>query len=299
MSIRLGIAPIAWSNDDMPELGGDTPLEQCLKEASLAGFTGVEYGGKFAMDSNELIPKLNKENLKLCSGWYGAQLLKRTPKEEFKVMQKQLKLFQDCKSPCMVFAEITDSIQGDPKIPLSRRPKLSKDDWSKLIHSINEISKMMMDENMPLAYHHHMGTVIETEEDTKRLIENTKDTVGLLIDTGHMLFAQGDSIRLVESFYERIIHVHCKDIRKDILKKSLNNDVTFRKAFLDGAFTVPGDGCIDYVPFLKALKEKKYSGWLVVEAEQDPAKANPFEYAKIGFNYLSKTAKKCGFEIIN
>ena len=299
MSIRLGIAPIAWSNDDMPELGGSTPLEQCLKEASLAGFTGVEYGGKFAMSSNELIPKLNKENLKLCSGWYGAQLLKRSPKEEFKLMQKQLRLFQDCKSPCMVFAEVTGSVQGDPKIPLSKRPKLSKDDWNKLIHSINEISKMMMDENMPLAYHHHMGTVIETEEDTRRLIENTKDTVGLLVDTGHMLFAKGNSIKLVETFYERIIHIHCKDIRKDILEKSLNNDVSFRQAFLDGAFTVPGDGCIDYVPFLKALKEKKYSGWLVVEAEQDPAKANPFEYAKIGFNYLSKTAKKCGFEIIN
>jgi len=299
MSIRLGIAPIAWSNDDMPELGGSTPLEQCLKEASLAGFTGVEYGGKFAMSSNELIPKLNKENLKLCSGWYGAQLLKRSPKEEFKLMQKQLKLFQDCESPCMVFAEVTGSVQGDPKIPLSKRPKLSKDDWNKLIHSINEISKMMMDENMPLAYHHHMGTVIETEEDTRRLIENTKDTVGLLVDTGHMLFAKGNSIKLVETFYERIIHIHCKDIRKDILEKSLNNDVTFRQAFLDGAFTVPGDGCIDYIPFLKALKEKKYSGWLVVEAEQDPAKANPFEYAKIGFNYLSNTAKKCGFEIIN
>ena len=136
MSIRLGIAPIAWSNDDMPELGGKTPLEQCLKEASLAGFTGVEYGGKFAMNSNELIPKLNKENLKLCSGWYGAQLLKRTPKEEFKLMQKQLKLFQDCKSPCMVFAEVTGSVQGDPKIPLSKRPKLSKDDWNKLINSL-------------------------------------------------------------------------------------------------------------------------------------------------------------------
>ena len=299
MSIRLGIAPIAWSNDDMPELGGSTPLEQCLKEASLAGFTGIEYGGKFAMSSNELIPKLNKENLKLCSGWYGAQLLKRSPKEEFKLMQKQLKIFQDCESPCMVFAEVTGSVQGDPKIPLSKRPKLSKDDWNKLIHSINEISKMMMDENMPLAYHHHMGTVVETEEDTRRLIENTKDTVGLLVDTGHMLFAKGNSIKLVETFYERIIHIHCKDIRKDILEKSLNNDVTFRQAFLDGTFTVPGDGCIDYVPFLKALKEKKYSGWLVVEAEQDPAKANPFEYAKIGFNYLSKTAKKCGFEIIN
>ena len=299
MSIRLGIAPIAWSNDDMPELGGKTPLEQCLKEASLAGFTGVEYGGKFEMDSNKLIPKLEKEKLKLCSGWYGAHLLKRSPKEEFKHMQKQLRLFKDCKSPCMVFAEVTGSVQGDPKISLSKRPKLSKDDWKKLINSINEISKMMMDENMPLAYHHHMGTVIETEEDTRRLIENTKDTVGLLVDTGHMLFAQGNSIKLVESFYERIIHVHCKDIRKDILEKSLKNDVTFRQAFLDGAFTVPGDGCIDYVPFLKALKEKEYSGWLVVEAEQDPAKANPFEYAKIGYNYLSETAKKCGFEIIN
>ena len=114
-----------------------------------------------------------------------------------------------------------------------------------------------------------------------------------------MLFAQGNSIKLVESFYERIIHVHCKDIRKDILEKSLKNDATFRQAFLDGAFTVPGDGCIDYVPFLNSLRKNNYSGWLVVEAEQDPAKANPFEYAKIGFNYLSKTAKECGFEIIN
>ena len=144
-----------------------------------------------------------------------------------------------------------------------------------------------------------MGTIIETEEDTFRLIENTKDTVKLLVDTGHMLFAQGDSIKLVENFYERIIHVHCKDIRKDILKKSLRNDATFRQAFLDGAFTVPGDGCIDYIPFLNVLKKKNYSGWLVVEAEQDPAKANPFEYAKIGFNYLSKTAKQCGFKIVN
>tara|TARA_B100000989_G_scaffold294643_1_gene274118 strand:- start:304 stop:1203 length:900 start_codon:yes stop_codon:yes gene_type:complete len=299
MSIKLGIAPIAWSNDDMPELGGKTSLEQCLKEASMAGFTGIESGGKFPMDSEELIPKLNKENLKLCSGWYGAQLLKRSPKEEFELMQKQLKLFKDCKAPCMVFAEVTDSVQGDPVKPLSKRPKLSKEDWKKFAQSIDEISKMMLDENMPLAYHHHMGTVIETEEDVSRLMEKTKDSVKLLVDTGHMLFAQGSSIKLVESFYERIIHIHCKDIRKDILDKSLKIDSTFRQAFLDGAFTVPGDGCIDYVPFLYALKEKNYSGWLVVEAEQDPAKANPFKYAKIGFEYLSRTAKKCGFKILD
>ncbi len=299
MSIKLGIAPIAWSNDDMPELGGETSLEQCLNEASKAGFTGIEFGGKFPKNSNELLPKLKKEKLELCSGWYGAQLLKNTPKEEFSLMQDQLKLFKDCNSPCMVFAEITNSIQADPNTPLSKRPKLSKGDWDKLISRINEISKMMIDENMPLAYHHHMGTVIETENETKRLMENTLDTVKLLVDTGHMLFAQGNSINLVKDFSEKLIHVHCKDIRKEVLKKSLKNDSTFRQAFLDGAFTVPGDGCIDYKPFLKSLKDINYSGWLVVEAEQDPAKANPLEYAKIGYNYLSKTAKECSFEIIN
>ena len=299
MSIKLGIAPIAWSNDDMPELGGETTLEQCLSEASRAGFTGIESGGKFPKNSKELIPKLKKENLQLCSGWYGASLLKNSPKEEYVLMREQMNLFKDCKSPCMVFAEITNSIQGDPKTPLSKKPKLSKDEWKLLIARINEISKMMINEGMPLAYHHHMGTVIETESETRRLIENTKDDVKLLIDTGHMLFAGGDSIKLTEDFIDRIVHVHCKDIRKSVLEKSLKNDSTFRQAFLDGAFTVPGDGCIDYKPFLTVLKKKNYQGWLVVEAEQDPAKANPFEYAKIGYNYLSKTAKECGFNIIN
>jgi inosose dehydratase len=299
MSIKLGIAPIAWSNDDMPELGGETTLEQCLSEASKAGFTGIEFGGKFPKNSKELIPKLEKENLQLCSGWYGATLLKNTPKEEFELMREQMDLFKDCKSPCMVFAEVTNSVQGDPKTPLSKKPKLSEDEWKLLISRINEISKMMIDENMPLAYHHHMGTVIETEDETRRLIESTSDSVKLLIDTGHMLFAGGNSIKLTEDFMERIIHVHCKDIRKDVLEKSLKNDSTFRQAFLDGAFTVPGDGCIDYKPFLTVLKNRNYEGWLVVEAEQDPAKANPFEYAKIGYNYLSKTAKECGFNIIS
>ena len=299
MSIKLGIAPIAWSNDDMPELGGETTLEQCLSEASKAGFTGIEFGGKFPKNSKELIPKLEKENLQLCSGWYGATLLKNTPKEEFELMREQMDLFKDCKSPCMVFAEVTNSVQGDPKTPLSKKPKLSEDEWKLLISRINEISKMMIDENMPLAYHHHMGTVIETEDETRRLIESTSDSVKLLIDTGHMLFAGGNSIKLTEDFMERIIHVHCKDIRKNVLEKSLKNDSTFRQAFLDGAFTVPGDGCIDYKPFLTVLKNRNYEGWLVVEAEQDPAKANPFEYAKIGYNYLSKTAKECGFNIIS
>ena len=297
MSVKLGIAPIAWSNDDMPELGGDTPLEQCLSEASEAGFSGIESGGKFPKKSNELIPLLDKYNLKLCSGWYGANLRINSVKEEIELIQDQLKLFQDCKAPCIVFAEVSDSIAGDPKRPLSTRPKMTADEWIIYCKKISEIGKYLEDQGMPLAYHHHMGTVIETQKDTERLLENTSDQVKLILDTGHMLFAGGNSIEVANNFKERIIHVHCKDMRKKVLEKSLKEDFSFRQAFLEGAFTVPGDGFIDYEPLLTFLKKNNYNGWLVVEAEQDPAKANPLEYARIGRNYLSNVCKKIGLEI--
>ena len=297
MSVKLGIAPIAWSNDDMPELGGDTPLEQCLSEASEAGFSGIESGGKFPKKSNELIPLLDKYNLKLCSGWYGANLRINSVKEEIELIQDQLKLFQDCKAPCIVFAEVSDSIAGDPKRPLSTRPKMTTDEWIIYCKKISEIGKYLEDQGMPLAYHHHMGTVIETQQDTERLLENTSDQVKLILDTGHMLFAGGNSIEVANNFKERIIHVHCKDMRKKVLEKSLKEDFSFRQAFLEGAFTVPGDGFIDYEPLLTFLKKSNYNGWLVVEAEQDPAKANPLEYARIGYNYLSNVCKKIDLEI--
>jgi len=297
MSVKLGIAPIAWSNDDMPELGGDTPLEQCLSEASEAGFSGIESGGKFPKKSKELIPLLEKYNLNLCSGWYGANLRKNSVKEEISKIQEQLKLFQDCKAPCIVFAEVSDSIAGDPDKPLSSRPQMDKEVWNEFCKKISEMGKFLEDQGMPLAYHHHMGTVIETQNDTERLLESTTDHVKLILDTGHMLFAGGDSLQVAENFKERIIHVHCKDMRKNVLDKSLSQDSSFRQAFLDGAFTVPGDGCIDYKPLLNFLKKINYEGWLVVEAEQDPAKANPLEYAKIGHSYLTNACKDTGLII--
>ena len=289
MSVKLGVAPIAWSNDDMPELGGETTLEQCLSEANQAGYIGVESGGKFPKTSEELIPKLNEFNLSLCSGWYGSNLRKNSVEEEKKTIQEQLTLFKDCNAPCIVLAEVSGSIQGDPSKKLSTRPQMDKDEWRNFCIKISEMGKYLEDQGMPLAYHHHMGTVIETQKDTERLLENTHDSVKLTLDTGHMLFAKGDSEKILNDFSERLKHVHCKDIRKNILDKSLKNDLSFREAFLEGAFTVPGDGCIDYKPLFDILKQKQYSGWLVVEAEQDPIKANPFEYAKIGFKYLTKT----------
>ncbi len=294
MSVKLGIAPIAWSNDDMPELGGDTPLEQCLSEASEAGFIGIESGGKFPKKSEELLPLLEKYKLNLCSGWYGANLRKNSVKEEIEVIQEQLKLFKDCNAPCMVFAEVSGSIQGDPKRKLSSRPQMNNDEWKSFNDKLSDMGKYLEDQGMPLAYHHHMGTVIETEDDTIRLLENTNDSVKLTLDTGHMLFAKGNSKKILENFSERLIHIHCKDIRKNVLEKSLKQDLSFRGAFLEGAFTVPGDGCIDYKPLFDILKKKNYSGWLVVEAEQDPSKANPFEFAKIGYSYLTKTLDKSG-----
>ena len=298
MSVKLGIAPIAWSNDDMPELGGDTSLETCLSEAREAGFTGIESGGKFPKTSKELLPILNKHNINLCSGWYGANLLKRTVKDEMENIRTQLDLFKDCNAPCIVFAEVTNSIQADESKSLSKRPKLDKDDWKKFCEKINEVGKRLEGENMPLAYHHHMGTVIQSHEDTERLMNETNDTVKLTIDTGHMLFAGGNSLKIIRDFKEKIVHVHCKDMREKVLKKSLSEDLSFRHAFLEGAFTVPGDGCIDYRPIFNELVKNKYQGWLVVEAEQDPKKANPFQYAKIGFNYLKKTTSECGLKII-
>tara|TARA_Y100000590_G_scaffold294002_1_gene331164 strand:- start:562 stop:1464 length:903 start_codon:yes stop_codon:yes gene_type:complete len=297
MSVKLGVAPIAWSNDDMPELGGDTTLEQCLSEASQAGYIGIESGGKFPKKSSELIPKLNQFNLNLCSGWYGANLRKNSVEDEKKYIDEQLRLFKECKAPCIVFAEISGSIQGNPNRKLSTRPQMDNDEWKKFCQKISEMGKYLENEGMPLAYHHHMGTVIENQNDTERLLDNTHDSVKLTLDTGHMLFAQGDSKKIITNYSNRILHVHCKDIRKNVLDKSLKDDLSFRGAFLEGAFTVPGDGCIDYKPLFDILKENNYSGWLVVEAEQDPKKANPLEYAIKGYKYLTDTLKRSNIEI--
>ena len=281
----------------MPELGGDTSLEQCLEEASQAGYIGIESGGKFPKNSSELIPKLEKYNLKLCSGWYGANLRKNSVEDEKNLIKAQLQLFKDCQAPCIVFAEVSGSIQSDPNRRLSTRPQMASDEWKKYCYKISEMGKYLEDQEMPLAYHHHMGTIIETQKDTERLLDNTHESVKLTLDTGHMFFAKGESIKIIEDYKTRLKHVHCKDIRKNVLEKSLKEDLSFRGAFLEGAFTVPGDGCIDYKPLFDILKKNNYSGWLVVEAEQDPKKANPLEYAIKGYNYLTETLNKSDIKI--
>ena len=296
MKIKLGIAPIAWSNDDMPELGGDTPIEQCLEEASSAGFTGIELGGKFPRNPGITNFLLDKYNLKMPGGWYGSLLRGRSAEDEWVAMQDHLNLLKLIKADVFVFADVSGSIQGDQSRKLSTRPKMDGEEFIQYCKKINEISDRLNDEGIPMSYHEHMGTIIQTENDVDMFMENTNDNTFVLYDTGHLLFAQANYERVLKNYISKINHIHCKDIRKNILENSLENDLSFRESFLDGVFTVPGDGCIDYEPLFKILYENSYENWLIIEAEQDPIKANPLEYAKIGYTYLIKCLKSINYE---
>ena len=297
MKINLGIAPIAWSNDDMPELGGDTPIETCLEEARTAGYKGIELGGKFPRNPGIIKFLLIKYNIKLPGGWYGSKLRERNIDEEWMSMQEQIELLKILNSNVFIFADVSGSIQGDENTSLTKRPKLNKDEWNEYAHKISEISNRLDDVGLPMSYHAHMGTIIQTEEDVDKFVDLTNDKTFLLYDTGHLLFGEANYEKVLEKYISKINHVHCKDIRKNIMDNSLKNDLSFRKSFLDGVFTVPGDGCIDFQPLIEILYANKYKNWLIVEAEQDPAKANPFEYAKIGYNYLSNIIKKTGYKL--
>ena len=299
MNINLGIAPIAWSNDDMPELGGDTPIETCLFEAKSVGYSGIELGGKFPRNPGTIKYLLNKFNLNSPGGWYGSRLKEKSIDEEWQAMQSQIELLKLVDSSVFIFGDVSESIQGKQETPLSTRPQLKDNEWRSYCNKITEISKRLSDVGLPMSYHEHMGTIIQSEQDVDRLLNNTNDKTSLLFDTGHILFAQGDCDSMLKKFISRVNHIHCKDIRKFFLNKSLSDDLSFRDSFLEGVFTVPGDGCINYKPLFKTLYENEYTKWVVVEAEQDPKKANPLEFAKIGYDYLSKMLTEAGYKINN
>ena len=212
-------------------------------------------------------------------------------------MQDHLNLLKIVKGDIFVFADVSGSIQSDGSRALSTRPTLEKNEWKDYCKKISEISNRLFNEGIPMSYHEHMGTIIQSEDDISKFIDLTNEKTFILYDTGHLLFAQANYQNILKKYISRINHIHCKDIRKDILNKALKDDLSFRNAFLEGVFTVPGDGCIDYGPLIKTLYENKYKNWLVIEAEQDPIKANPYKYAKIGYGYLSKVLSNAGYKI--
>ncbi len=296
--IKLGVAPIAWTNSDLPQLGGDTTLETCLKESRAAGFSGTETGVKFPMDPKVLGPILKKHKLSLVSGWFSGRLLELSVEEEKKRIDSQLDTFAALGAPVLVYAETTGTVQDKKDLPISRRPKLPPERFKPFGEKMTELAEYTEKRGVKLAYHHHMGTVVETDAEIDLLMAATGPAVGLLVDTGHCAYAGGDWLAVTQRHAARVVHVHCKDIRPDVLKDARARDLSFLDAILEGVFTVPGDGFIDYGAFARVLAGIGYKGWVVVEAEQDPKKAPPFEYSKKGQEHLTKAFKDAGFAIV-
>ncbi|WP_192036463.1 myo-inosose-2 dehydratase [Halomonas sp. YLGW01] len=299
MTIRLGINPLTWTNDDLPSLGGDTPLETCLTEGREAGFSGFELGQKFPRTPDALSKVLGDHDLSLVSGWYSSRLLERSPEEEIEAVKDHLNLLKQCGAKVMVFCEVSHCIHGDQSRPVSRRPTLGEDDWARLTEGLNVVGDYLKEQGVHMAYHHHLGTVVESQADVERLMDSTRDSVGLLLDFGHLVGAGGDPLATAKRYASRIKHVHCKDMRFPVLNELRNRDKSFLDGVLDGLFTVPGDGNIDFLPALNVLRESDYQGWLVVEAEQDPKVADPLTYARLGYRNLHALAEQVGFTIGN
>lgn len=294
MAIRIGTNPIGWSNDDMPELGGETPLETCLAEAREAGFTGIELGNKFPREAEALRPILARHGLDLISGWYSSSLLERTVEAEIAAMEPHLRLLRAMGCGVMVFCETARAVHGDRGVPVDTRPVLDEADWALLAPRIEAVARHMAGQGVRMAYHHHMGTVIQSAADIDRLMASTGPEVGLLFDTGHLTYAGEDPAAVARRHAGRITHVHCKDVRADMLARARAERWSFLDAVVAGVYTVPGDGCVDFAAALRPVAEAGYSGWLVVEAEQDPAKAHPLTYARMGCRNLRRLAGEAG-----
>lgn len=286
MSVRIGASPIIWSNDDLRELGAKTSLEACLSQARRVGFEGMELGHKFPREPAELSAVLDRYGLKCVSGWYSAQLLVRDAHTELSFLRPHLDLLKSLGSRVLVFAETTGAVHGVLSEPLTKRPRLSSGEWREFGHRLTELARMTSDEGVQLAYHHHMGTVVESEADIDALMDVCGPAVGLLLDTGHASFAGSDPVRLARTYASRIRHLHAKDVRAAVREQAHARNWSFLQSVLEGVFTVPGDGCIDFASVFRAVRG--YSGWVVLEAEQDPERADPLKYASLGYANLRR-----------
>ncbi|WP_428390562.1 myo-inosose-2 dehydratase [Lichenicoccus sp.] len=293
MAFNIGVSPVAWSNDDLPALGGDTPLEVCLDQARQAGFTGIELGCKFPRSPDALLAALSPFGLACISGWHAASLLARDAEAELRHLRPHLDLLRAVASRVMVLAETSNAVYTDRAAPLSHRPILAEADWPQFGERLTEVGDALRTEGVQLVYHHHMGTVVQSAADIAALMTHTGPSVQLLLDTGHASWAGADPAVLAERYRNRIGHVHAKDVRADVRAQAESADWSFLDSVLAGVFTVPGDGSIDFAPVLRQLRG--YSGWLVIEADQDPAVADPLLYATMGRRNLIRMLADSGF----
>lgn len=294
VTIKFGVSPIAWINDDMPELGGDTPVETVLADAHDIGFVGVELGGKFPRDPAVLKPLLAAYQLELVGGWYGSNLLTRSAEEEITALQPHLALLEAMGSTVFVIAETSNAIHSDRSRPLAETPRLDATEWRRFGRNLTIVADYIADQGLRFAYHHHLGTVVERQEDIEAYLNATGANAGLTVDTGHASLGGIDPYRLMRDHPGRVAHVHCKDIRPEVFDTLRNRRGSFLDGVLEGMFTVPGDGALDYGEVMRVLADIDYSGWVIIEAEQDPAIADPRHYGEIGLKTLERCAERAG-----
>lgn len=291
--IQFGCAPIAWTNDDMPELGKENTFEQCISEMALAGYTGTEIGNKYPKDPATLRYYLDLRGLKVASAWFSAFLTTQPYEETEESFIKHRDFLHAMGAKVIVVSEQGHSIQGQMDTPLFKnKPVFTDEEWDKLTRGLEALGDLAHEKGMEIVYHHHMGTGVQTTEEIDRLMENTDpDKVKLLFDTGHLVFSGEDPLEIYDKYKNRIKHIHFKDVRKEVAKEVKENNDSFLVAVKKGVFTVPGDGMIDFKPIMDAILDYGYEGWIVVEAEQNPAKANPFEYALKARKYIDEIIK--------
>ncbi len=289
-NVRIGVNPLSWMNDDLPSLGGETPLETALSEGKQIGYEGFELGNKFPKDGPALKAKLEEFGLACVSGWYSGFLGEDSVEAEIARCEAHMRKLQYNGVKVVVYGECAGTIQGQIDTPLNRRPRFADEaTWKAYGERLNAFgSHLQSTYGITLAYHHHMGAYVESPEDVDKLMAVTDPKhVGLLFDTGHAWFGgAGDPNALLQRHVARVVHVHCKDVRPDVIAQARNDGWSFLNGVLNGTFTVPGDGVIDYRAILSTLHAAGYQGWLVVEAEQDPAVAPSYRYADMGYRHL-------------
>ncbi|MGR3660914.1 MAG: myo-inosose-2 dehydratase [Paracoccaceae bacterium] len=296
--IRYGTNPIAWSNDDDQTLGANISLKQCLDEAASIGFDGIEKGHKLPTTKAGVQRELGERGLQFISGWHSLNLLKQTIEEEKAAMQPFLTFLKSVGASVIITCETSNAIHGDDTCPVNDKPVLPTADWATFGAGVEALARFAADQGITLVYHHHMGTIVETPAEIDLFMQHTGPATKLLFDTGHCYFGGGDPVQVVARHMSRVAHIHAKNVRPDIMAQVRNQGLSFLEGVRRGVFTVPGDpeGCVKFAPVLHTAAEHGYSGWLVIEAEQDPAKRNPFEYQSMGLKALKEMARESGLD---
>lgn len=292
-NIQLGIAPIGWTNDDLPELGAENTFEQCVSEMALAGYTGCEVGNKYPRDVAVLKHKLDVRGIQICNAWFSTFFVDGKREETIQEFIKHRDFLHAMGAKVIGCSEQSRSIQGTTKAVFKEKPIFNDEDWQRLAEGYNELAKLAAEKGMKVSLHHHMGTGIQTPEEVDRYMSVVNDDVYLLFDSGHLYYSEGSQkamLAVLEKYIHRIVHVHLKDVRDEVVAEVKAKDLSFLEGVKKGTFTVPGDGVIDFKPIFDILEKHDYKGWMVVEAEQDPALANPFEYALKGRKYIREVA---------